>query len=122
MNQLPQQQWHNVVAERTVVWEDGRDGTAVLLVPRFRKGRLARWIMPKLSRPHMRVKLDEVGSFAWRLMDGATPFTEIAQAMQERFGDRVAPAQERLMKFFTVLYKDQFVRLLAPAKSASSES
>jgi hypothetical protein len=113
MSQHPHQQWHDVVAQRSVVWEDGRDGTAVLLVPRFRKGRLARWLMPKLSRPHIRVKLDEIGSFAWKMMDGTTPFTNIVQAMTEQFGPRVQPAEERLMKFMTILYKDQFVRLMS---------
>jgi Coenzyme PQQ synthesis protein D (PqqD) len=115
MSQPHLQRWHEVVVQRAVIWEDGRDGTAVLLVPRFRKGLFARWLMPRMTRPHIRVRLDEIGSFAWRMMDGATPFNRIAQAMQERFGARAEPAEERLMKFLTILRKDEFVRLLTCA-------
>jgi hypothetical protein len=115
MNQHPLQRWHSVVAQRNLVWEDGREGTAVLLVPRFRKGFLAKWLMPKLPRPHMRVKLDEIGSFAWRMMDGRTSFQAIAASMKEQFGARVEPAEERLMRFLTILHKDRFVRLLTCA-------
>ena len=115
MNQHPLQRWHEVVAKRNLIWEDGREGTAVLLVPRFRKGLLAKWLMPKLSRPHMRVKLDEIGSFAWRMMDGTTSFEQIAASMKDEFGSRVEPAEERLMKFLTILHQDRFVRLLTRA-------
>jgi hypothetical protein len=112
MNQHPLQRWHKVVAQRNLVWEDGRDGTAVLLVPRFRKGPLARWLLPRMRRPHIRVKLDEIGTFAWTRLDGATPFTQIADEMKAHFGARVEPAEDRLAKFLTILFKDRFVRLL----------
>lgn len=114
MSQHHPQRWHNVVATRNVEWEDGPEGGAVLLVPRFRKGPLAKWLQPKLKRPHIRVKLDEIGSFAWHMMDGSTPFHELVRAMKEHFGEKVEPADERLKKFMTLLYKEKFVRLEAP--------
>ena len=87
MSQHHPQRWHNVVATRNVEWEDGPEGGAVLLVPRFRKGPLAKWLQPKLKRPHIRVKLDEIGSFAWHMMDGRTPFYKLVEAMKEHFGE-----------------------------------
>jgi hypothetical protein len=102
------------VIERTIAWEDGPEERAVLLVPRFRRGPLARWLQPRLKRPHIRVKLDEIGSFAWRCMDGNTPFEAIAGAMRSRFGERVEPAEDRLKSFALLLYKDKFVTLTAP--------
>ncbi|MFH1829347.1 MAG: PqqD family protein [Pseudomonadota bacterium] len=114
MNQHRPQQWHNVVATRTIEWEDGPENGAVLLVPRFRKGPLAKWLQPKLRRPHIRVKLDDIGSFAWRRMDGSTPFYKIVDAMKKEFAEKVEPAEDRLKKFMTILYKDKFIKLYAP--------
>ncbi|MBN1282511.1 MAG: PqqD family protein [Proteobacteria bacterium] len=115
MNRHHPQQWHDVVAKRTVEWEDGPEDRAVLLVPRFRRGPLARWLQPRLKRPHMRVKLDDLGTFVWRRLDGNTPFDEIAKAMEGHFGERAAPADQRLKAFFTILHKDRFVELYAPS-------
>ena len=120
MKQRHPQRWHNVVITRTIEWEDGPDGGAVLLVPRFRKGPLAKWLQPKLRRPHIRVKLDEIGSFAWRRMDGKTPFSELVTAMKDHFGERVEPADERLKKFLTILYRDKFVALKAPVEDCKT--
>ena len=115
MNQHHPQPWHDVVIERIVEWEDGPEGGAVLLVPRFRWGPLARWLQPRLRNKHIRVKLDEIGSFAWRRFDGKTRFADIVDAMQGQFGAKVDPAADRLRKFCAVLSKDKFVQLLAPA-------
>ena len=114
MNRHHPQQWHDVIPQHAIGWEDGPEERAVLLVERFRKGPLARWLQPRLKRPHIRVKLDEIGSFVWRSMDGATQFRSIAAAMRERFGERAEPAEDRLQKFLILLYKDQFVKLLMP--------
>ncbi len=114
MSQHRPQQWHNVVAKKNIGWEDGPEGGAVLLVPRFRKGPLAKWLQPRLKRPHIRVKLDEIGSFAWRLLDGKRPFASLVSEMQGHFGERVEPAEDRLKKFLTILYRDKFVTLEAP--------
>ena len=118
MNQHHPQQWHDIVIERSVEWEDGPEGGAVLLVPRFRWGPLAKWLQPRLRNKHIRVKLDEIGSFAWRRFDGKTRFTEIVAAMQQQFGPKADPAADRLQKFCAILYKDKFVTLLAPTSHA----
>jgi len=102
------------VIERSVEWEDGPEGGAVLLVPRFRKGLLAKWLQPRLKSKHIKVKLDEIGSFAWRRFDGKTSFESIVEEMQGQFGSRVEPAEDRLKKFCAILYKDKFVELMAP--------
>lgn len=110
--------WSAVVASHGVEWEDGPDGGAVLLVPRFRRGPLARWLQPKLRRPHIRVKLDEIGSFAWRRLDGKTPFAEVAAAMRERFGEGLREAEPRLRQFLAILFKHRFVQLSEPRRFA----
>lgn len=71
-------------------------------------------MQPRLKRPHIRVKLDELGTFVWRRLDGATPFCRIAEAMREQFGEHAEPSEARLKAFFTLLYKDNFVKLFTP--------
>ncbi len=115
MSQHHQASWTDVIAKHAIDWEDGPDGGAVLLVPRFRKGPLARWLQPKLRRPHIRVRLDEFGSFVWRTLDGGTPFQQVVEAMRTHFGEKIEPADERLQKFLTILVKDKFVELFKPA-------
>lgn len=116
MSQHPQVQWDKIIAKRNVEWEDGPEGQAVLLVPRFRSGPLAKWLQPRLKRPHIRVKLDQVGSFVWKRLDGTAHFTSVIEDMRSAFGEKIEPAEERLIKFFSILNKDKFVELYQPAE------
>lgn len=118
MNQHHQAQWADVIVKRTIGWEDGQDNMAILLVPRFRKGPLAKWLQPRLKRPFMRVKLDEIGSFVWKSCDGNKNFKVVAQAMEERFGSKVIPVEERLKQFLITLKKDKFIELFTPDPNA----
>lgn len=120
MNQQRPAHWDNIVPKRTIDSEDGPDGGAVLLVPRFRKGPLARWLQPRLKRPHIRVKLDEFGSFVWRRIDGNSAFSTISKAMTDEFGDRIAPADDRLKNFLILLRRNQFAELFAPVEDPSA--
>ena len=42
------------------------------------------------------LRLDEVGSFAWQLLDGEHTVGQVAVAVRERFGEAVEPAEERV--------------------------
>ncbi len=120
MSQHHQAQWSNIVVERKVGWEDGQNDMAVLLIPKFRKWPLAKWLQPRLKKPHIRVKLDEIGSFVWKQLDGRKTFALIAQAMREHFGEKAEPAEDRLKKFLLTLRNNKFVELYQPAPEASS--
>jgi hypothetical protein len=92
----------------------------VLLRPRFVRGPLAWWIQPALKRPHLRVHLDEVGSFIWQLSDGTLSVGQIADALEERFGDSVAPALKRLRLFLRQMEGGRLIRLRWPEPEASN--
>lgn len=94
-----------------------QDDRVVLLRPRFRRGLLARWLQPRLRRPHFRVHLDEVGSFIWGCCDGQTTVARIGDALAAKFGERVAPATERLSVFLVQMQRSGLIRLLLPAAS-----
>ncbi len=42
-----------------------------------------------------RIRLDDVGSFAWRQLDGESTVAQVARRLREEFGERVEPAEER---------------------------
>jgi hypothetical protein len=56
-----------------------------------------------------RLRLDEIGSFAWRHLDGVATVGEIARQMREELGERVEPAEERLGLFIRQLRREGLV-------------
>jgi hypothetical protein len=96
---------------RALKWETEGNGQVVLLVPKFRKGPLATWLMPRITIQNIRVKLDEHGSFVWKLCDGKTTVYTISEKIKEKFGDDFDPNYERVGKFITQLTRDKFLAL-----------
>jgi hypothetical protein len=101
----------DTVPERLVEWEkDSEKKIAVLLVPRFRKGFLKKWLQPRVKRPYIRLSLDDIGSCVWENCDGKRTVREIGKVVEDTFGERVKPVDNRITYFFNTLYKSQFVR------------
>lgn len=94
--------------------EVGDDGAVHLLVPRFRS-RWMQWFQSRLKRPDIKVKLDEIGSATWLLIDGRRTVMEIGGEMEERFGERIQPTGERLGLFLTTLRRNDFIELKEPS-------
>ena len=94
---------------RNLSWEAGQDGRTVLLIPKFRKGLMAKWVQPKLRRPNFRIKLDENGSFIWDLCNGQRTVGEIARFMNEKHGADFDPKYERTGKFITQMLREKFL-------------
>ena len=82
---------------RRVPWLERDDGRVVIDRPRppidslsglFRR---AGWMMSP-----RRIRLDEVGSFAWRRLDGATKVRALAGVIRDAFPDSCDQLEERL--------------------------
>lgn len=112
----------DTIPERLVEWEkDSEKNLAVLHVPRFRKGLLKKWLQPRLKRPHIRVTLDEIGTVVWENCDGKRTVREISKILEDHFGDRVKPVEDRVKLFFTTLFKSDFVRYWQARPQTGSE-
>lgn len=94
-----------------VPWETGESGSVVVLVPKFRNELLVRWLVPRMKYPNVRVKLDSLGSFVWKLCDGKTTVDEMAHRMTSEFGEPASSARERIRKFLLTLEKSDLVYL-----------
>ncbi len=71
---------------RLLEHEETDSGLVVLLRPRFMKGLAAKFIQPRLKKPHIRITLDRIGSFVWKRCDGKTTVREILAEMEESLG------------------------------------
>lgn len=56
-----------------------------------------------------RIRLDDVGSFAWKQLDGDRTVAQVAEELRDRFGERVEPAEERLGHQVRVLRREGLV-------------
>jgi hypothetical protein len=56
-----------------------------------------------------RIRLDEVGSYAWLRMSGTINVGDLAELVREEFGERVDPVNQRLGHLVRLLKRERFV-------------
>ena len=96
---------------RNAGWETAEPGQVVVLMPKFTWGPFARWLMPRLKKPHVRVHLDEQGSFFWEQCDGNTSILQIAERMAQSFGSDVEPMLDSVGRFLYRLRREELIRV-----------
>lgn len=96
---------------RNLEWEIEPNGLVVLLVPKFRNKYLVKYVLPHLRKPHFRVKLDEYGSYIWKMLDGNTTVGEVSEKLNVTYGENFDPTYERIGKFITSLAYNKFLLL-----------
>ncbi len=94
---------------RLADWEE-QDGRVVLIRPAPVSRGLKRVLdsVTTWMSPH-KVRLDEVGSEGWRLLDGVHTVADVAARLREHFGEGVEPAEERLGEFIRLLRHQGFL-------------
>ena len=84
-------------------------GLISVLVPKFD----IKWIdkiMSKIIKSRFfKAKLDEFGTETWLEMDGTKSVQTVSEHLQKKFGDKINPVNERLTKFLSELYKNNFI-------------
>jgi hypothetical protein len=85
------------------------DGTLSVLFPKFTGWLSRRIIQPYVKHPNISISLDELGSATWLLCDGKTNVRSICNALKKQFGEKIHPAEERVTKFLSQLYKDNVI-------------
>jgi len=56
-----------------------------------------------------RIRLDERGSVAWRLLDGTKSVADVADALRVEFGEEVEPAEDRAGQLIRMLHKEDLL-------------
>jgi hypothetical protein len=85
------------------------NGLVTLLLPKFTSKFAKKYIVPKLAAPHIKLKLDEMGSASWLAIDNKKNVAAIAQELHARVGGNLEETEERLLKFFTLLYDQKLI-------------
>jgi hypothetical protein len=96
---------------RRLEWEEVDDDRVALLVPRFTHPFWVKHLLPRLKSPHIRVKLDPIGSHLWRQCDGERTVEQIGALMQEKFGEKIEPLYERLGRFIARLAHEKWLEV-----------
>lgn len=92
--------------------EQDEKGIITILVPKFSNPIAKRLLEPSLKSKYIKIKLDELGSEAWKQTDGKNKVYQIANNLTRRFGDKIQPIDERLTKFFTGLYLQNIISFI----------
>ncbi len=99
-----------------VEWETGPEDGVILCIPKFRQRHLAKWFLPLLAKPALRVHLDRNGSTVWKLMDGSNSVEEICHRVCNEYGGDEADWANRVIRFILRLEKERFISLKSPDK------
>ncbi|MBQ8881684.1 MAG: PqqD family protein [Oscillospiraceae bacterium] len=92
-----------------ITWTTDEQGIITLEIQN--KGLANRIAQKLLRKPKITyIHLDENGSFVWPLIDGKKSVMEIAQLVEQHFGEKAHPLYERLVKFFQVLESYGFAK------------
>ena len=103
----------DLTPRREVQWEEREDGlvTLVRVKPAVRDLRsFRRWLSFMMAPP--RIRLDEVGSYAWLNMNGDVDVRELVQRVRDEFGESAEPVAQRLGQFVRLLRRERFVTYL----------
>jgi hypothetical protein len=96
---------------RNVRWETAGNEGVILVIPKIRHPFAAHWILPLLSKPDLRLTLDEVGSFIWRQCDGSKTVMEIADQVTGKFGRDFDPEFGRIASFLRTLTREEYITM-----------
>ena len=86
-----------------------KDNLVTVLIPKFRNSFAVKFVMPKLKAQVFKLQLDELGSATWLLINGKNNVAYIIKKLDEKFGEKIKPAQERVIKFLTQLYEQRLI-------------
>ncbi len=90
-------------------WEVEQNGHVVLKMEHH--GFYAKIAQVCFHKPRIsHIKMDELGSYVWKQIDGTRNLQEIALLLKERFGKDAEPLYDRFIPFVRILSQHGFVR------------
>ncbi len=80
-----------------------KDGAVYVIKPKL-KSRPGGWFLRRLHKPNeIKVKLDPMGTAAWKRCDGSNTVQDIANSLRKEFGQDIEPAEERLAALLEIM-------------------
>ena len=92
-----------------IQWDADEKGMVTLHIEN--KGFVKKLTQIILKKPKMsHIHLDETGSFVWPLIDGNKSIMDLAEHLDNEFGQKAHPLYERIAKFIQILESYNFVQ------------
>lgn len=91
------------------VWEEKNGRVYLIFHHKKLIEKLVIWLYKKPDVSD--IELDEMGSAAWKLIDGKKTVFEISELLREKFGNSQEDSQERLIMFVRYLLRRGWVSL-----------
>jgi hypothetical protein len=90
---------------------DTEGGRVTLLIPRYEQWPFNRLIQPRLgpAKRHIRVPLDERGSFLWPLLDGKRRIRDLIPDFEGRFPADREDVPQRLGAYLYQMYSNRMI-------------
>lgn len=94
-----------------ISYDTDENGTVTLKTEN--KGIINRTAQRIFKKPRFSyIHLDNIGSFAWQMIDGRKSVYDIAVSVEARFGENAQPLYERLVSYFGILESCNFISWL----------
>lgn len=94
---------------RLVAEEIDSNRIVTVLLPKFTSKLAKKFIVPLLTTPVIKLKLDALGSASWMAIDGKRKVEEIAVELKKRFSDDEKQIEQRLARFLSSLYDHKLI-------------
>ncbi len=107
---MPEQNFFDLIPERNRNFEKLENGLIAVIQPKFQNRWLVKYLVPRLKKPNILLHLDEIGSHIWQNCDGQKTVKQIAESLQQNFGEKVDPVFDRVILFFQKLYNLQLIK------------
>ena len=79
------------------------DGIVVITYPK-KFGKMEKWLQSRIGGPEeVRRPLDKFSSYIWEMCDGENTVADVVHKFDEKFGEEVAPAPDRVQIFLETL-------------------
>lgn len=85
------------------------DGNVVILIPKFKNQKFARWFIPKRKSIYYSVNLDPIGSEVYLKIDGNKSLAEICSLINLNSESPIADLEQRASAFISNLYSYKFI-------------
>jgi hypothetical protein len=109
---MPEQNFYDLIPERNRNFEKLENGLIAVMQPKFQNRLLVKYLVPRLKKPFIVIHLDEIGSHLWQNCDGQKTIRQLAESLQQDFGEKVDPVFDRVILFFQKLYNLQLIKYL----------
>lgn len=96
---------------RSCEFEKNEDGLVIVLFKNTKPSFIEKLFFKKLIGKPYKIDLDEIGSYIYQICDGKFNTEEIIIKVKEHFGEKVEPAEPRVLKFVEQLNKNKLITL-----------